>query len=58
VSQSGQMSHNVLGDYFDLFDFYDYFNLNKRITKSMCDFETTPSLANARLRFFDFLVRM
>ena len=35
-----------------------YFNLNRRFTKSTCDFETTPSIDNARLRFFDFLVRM
>lgn len=35
-----------------------YFRRSKRITKSMLAFATTPSLANARLRFFDFFVRM
>ena len=35
-----------------------YFNLNKRITKSLLGPPTTPFWRNARLRFFDFLVKM
>lgn len=35
-----------------------YFKRSNLITKSMLAFATTPSFLNARLRFFDFLVRM
>ena len=31
-----------------------YFKRSKRITKSILAFATTPSFANARLRFLDF----
>ena len=35
-----------------------YLRRNKRFTKSRLDLCTIPSLLRARLRFFDFLVRM
>src|SRR5215218_3170517 len=37
---------------------FPYFNRNRRFTKSKLAFATMPSLAKARFRFFDFLVRM
>ncbi len=40
------------------FDNLDYLSLSNRITKSILAFATTPSFLNARLRFFDFFVRM
>lgn len=40
------------------YSFSLYFSLNRRFTKSTCDFATVPSSRMLRFLFLDFFVRM